>query len=102
MLSSIKFKQTLKSGENGFPFFVLSMPQRGDDKVLRQVAERIREIRKELKITQDVVEEDSGLSVGRIEAGSADLTLTTIVIPCDYFEVSLEEFFRGIGNQYPI
>ena len=75
---------------------------RRDEKVLRQIAERIREIRKELKITQDVVEQDTGLSIGRIEAGSMNLTVTTIVILCDYFEVSLEEFFRGIGNQYHI
>ncbi len=74
------------------------MAQRRDDKVLRQVAERIRDIRKELKITQDVVEDDTSLSIGRIEAGSMNL----IVILCDYFEVSLEEFFHGIGNQYPI
>ncbi len=78
------------------------MAQRRDDKVLRQVAERIRDIRKELKITQDVVEDDTSLSIGRIEAGSMNLSLTTIVILCDYFEVSLEEFFHGIGNQYPI
>ena len=75
---------------------------RRDDKVLLQIAERIREIRKELKITQNVVEEETGLSIGRIEAGSMNLTITTIVILCDYFEVSLEDFFRGIGNQYPI
>ncbi len=75
---------------------------RRDDRVLRQIAERIREIRKELKITQNVVEEETGLSIGRIEAGSMNLTITTIVILCDYFEVSLEDFFRGIGNQYPI
>ncbi len=78
------------------------MRERRDDKVLRQVAERVRDIRKELKITQNVAKEDTGLSIGRIEAGSTNLSLTTIVILCDYFEVSLEEFFHGIGNQYHI
>ncbi len=72
------------------------------DKVLRQIADRIREIRKELKITQTTIIEDTGINLGNLEATPKNLTITTIVILCDYFEVSLEEFFRGIGNQYHI
>ena len=78
------------------------MVQRRDDKVLRQIADRIREIRKELNITQTVVIEDTGVNIGNIEAEAKNLTITTLIILCDYFEVSLEEFFRGIGNQYHI
>ncbi len=78
------------------------MALRRDEKVLRQVADRIREIRKELKITQTTVIEDTGINVGNIESSPLNLTITSIVILCDYFEVSLEDFFRGIGNQYPI
>ncbi len=75
---------------------------RRDDRVLRQIADRIREIRKELKITQTTVIEDTGVNIGNIEAVPKNLSITSIVILCDYFEVSLEDFFRGIGNQYPI
>ena len=78
------------------------MVQRRDDKVLRQIADRIREIRKELKITQTTIIEDTGINIGNLEATPKNLAITTIVILCDYFEVSLEEFFRGIGNQYHI
>ncbi len=85
-----------------FASFVESMALRRDEKVLRQVADRIREIRKELKITQTTVIEDTGINVGNIESSPLNLTITSIVILCDYFEVSLEDFFRGIGNQYPI
>ena len=76
--------------------------KRRDDQLLRQIADRIREIRKELKITQDVVFEDIGVNVSVIESKAQNLTMTTVAILCDYFEVSLEDFFRGIGNQYPI
>jgi transcriptional regulator with XRE-family HTH domain len=78
------------------------MAPRRDEKVLRQVADRIREIRKELKITQTTVFEDTSINIGNIESSPLNLTITSIVILCDYFEVSLEEFFRGIGNQYTI
>ncbi len=79
-----------------FPSFVPYMAERRNDKLLGQVAERIRDLRKERALTQTAVYEDTGLSIGRIEAGSMNLTLTTISILCDYFEITLEEFFRGI------
>ncbi len=72
------------------------MAERRDDKVLRWVAGRIRELRKERGLTQTAVYEDTGISMGRVEAGSMNLTLTTIAILCDYFEISFEEFFRGM------
>ena len=73
------------------------MAQRRDGKLLRQIAERLREIRKELKITQDTVIEDTGVSIANIEAGSMNLTIMTIAILCEYYEVTLEEFFKGIN-----
>ncbi len=73
------------------------MKQRRDEKLLRQIAERLRDIRKELKITQDVVKEDTGVSISEIEGGRTNPTVMTIAILCEYYGVTLAEFFRGIG-----
>ncbi len=67
--------------------------------MLEQVAERIRELRKVRKLTQAAVFEDTGVDVGRIEVGRTNVTITTLTILCDYFEISLAEFFNGIGDK---
>jgi transcriptional regulator with XRE-family HTH domain len=72
------------------------MIQRRDDKVLRWVAGRIRELRKERGLTQNAVIEDTGISMGRVEGGRMNLSLTSIAILCEYFEITLEEFFKGM------
>jgi transcriptional regulator with XRE-family HTH domain len=73
-----------------------------NDKVLLQLAKRVRELRKARGLTQIAVLEDTGINIGNMETRPINLTITSIVTLCDYFEVSLEEFFRGIGNQYTI
>ena len=64
--------------------------------MLQWVALRIRELRKERGLTQTAVIEDTGISLGRIESGRMNLSLTTIAILCEYFEITFEEFFRGL------
>ncbi len=72
------------------------MAQRHDNKLLRQIAKRLRDIRKELKITQTVVKEDTGVSISNIELGCINISIMTIAILCEYYGVTLEEFFKGI------
>ena len=81
-----------------FPYFVPNMAQRHNDKFLRQIAERLRDIRMELKITQDVVKEDINVSISKIEIGSINLSIMTIAILCEYYGVTLEEFFKEIDT----
>ncbi len=72
------------------------MAKRHNEKLLRQIAERLRDIRKELKITQDVVKKEVGVAISEIEGGRMNPTIMTIAILCQYYDVSLEDFFRGI------
>ncbi len=72
------------------------MVKRRDDKVLQQIADRIRKLRKIRDLSQAAVFEDTGVNVGNIETKPFNMTITTIVVLCDYFEVTLEEFFKGI------
>ena len=72
------------------------MPQRRDDNLVQQVADRVRELRKARGLTQDALREDTGVHIKNIESKGINLTVTTIAILCEYFEISLEEFFKGI------
>ena len=51
--------------------------QRRNDFFVGQVADRLAKARRRHNLTQEVVRFDTGLNVGRIEAGCSDITLST-------------------------
>jgi transcriptional regulator with XRE-family HTH domain len=75
--------------------------QKSDHIVLRKIAMRFRELRKERRLTLEAVSFDTGINIARIEAGSKNLAIATIVNLCEYYGVTLEEFFRGMEEQIP-
>ncbi len=74
------------------------MPERCDHKLVRQVTDKLRKIRKAHRLTQTAVYEDTGIHIGRIESRDTNLTITAIGILCKYYEIPLEEFFKGIDG----
>ena len=68
--------------------------QRRNEILVKRIAERLKELRKERNLTQENVRFDLELNIGRIEA--AQHSFTTLGDLCDYYGVTLEEFFRGI------
>ncbi len=73
------------------------MAHRRDEKLIRQVMDKMRELRKTRGLTQDAVYEDTGVQIKVYETGTYNPTITTIAILCCYFGVTLEEFFKGIN-----
>ncbi len=71
--------------------------KRIDEKMLRQIMERLRELRKARKLTLGAVREDTGVDLGYYESRLTNLSITTIAILCSYYEITLEEFFKGIN-----
>ena len=49
-----------------------------------------------VNMTQEYVLYDTGLNVGRIEAGYTDITLSTLADLCDYYDISPGELLQGI------
>jgi transcriptional regulator with XRE-family HTH domain len=72
--------------------------QKSDHKMLRQIAVKFRELRKERKLTLDAVKFDTGVNVSNLEIGSKNLAIATIIKLCEYYGVTLEEFFRGMDT----
>ena len=70
--------------------------QRQNDFFVGQVADRLAKARRRLNLTQEVVRFDTGLNVGRIEAGCSDITLSTLAVLCDYYDISPGELFQDI------
>ena len=70
--------------------------KRRNDKLLKKVAERIKELRAKHEVTQEVFYNDTGINIGRIERAKRDIGITTIELICDYFNISIQEFFKNI------
>lgn len=64
--------------------------------LIKSVAHKLAEIRKSKGLSQTDVYIDTDLNIGHIEAGRKNVTLSTLAILCKYYDITLEEFFRGI------
>ena len=79
------------------PNFPLFMGKKSvDTELLWQIARRIKALREERNITQEVFYHDTGIHIGRIERAQRDISVTTLARICGYLEVGLEEFFEGV------
>ncbi len=74
------------------------MAQRRDDKLIRRVIDKLRVIRKARGLTQAAVYEDTSVDIQKYETQYTNLSLTTLAILCEYYEISLDEFFGGLDR----
>lgn len=67
--------------------------------LLAEVARKLKRLREEKGLSQADVYIDTDVNMARVENGRTSITLTTLCTLCDYYGVSLEEFFRGIETK---
>jgi transcriptional regulator with XRE-family HTH domain len=72
------------------------MGRKINKKLLSSIAIRIRKLREEKGITQEVFYNDTGIHIGRIESTNRDFSMSTFESICSYLEVSMEDFFKGV------
>lgn len=70
-----------------------------NDALLDEIIKTIKFIRKSKKITLEVFFFDTGIHLARIEQGKTNLTVSTLSKICEYFDISLKDFFSVIENQ---
>ncbi len=59
----------------------------------------IKEIRKIKNTTLEVFYFDTGIHLARIEQGKQNITIATLSKICEYFEISLSDFFLMVENK---
>ena len=59
--------------------------------LLRNLATKLKGLRKAKNVTQEQVLNDTGIHIARIEQGNRDVSYTTLCKLADYFEVNLSE-----------
>jgi transcriptional regulator with XRE-family HTH domain len=72
------------------------MAQVKNQVLLKKIAQRIKALREKKGITQEQFYNDTGIHLGRIETGTMNITVSTLDAVCQYLDVSLDEFFKGL------
>jgi DNA-binding Xre family transcriptional regulator len=70
--------------------------QRCNKDLLFGIAQRIKQLREEKNISQEVFYIDTDIHIARIETGKLNITVSTLQAICEYFEISLSDFFKGM------
>ena len=72
--------------------------QRRNEALIQLIAEKLVYIRQEHGLTQEIVYVDTEIHMGRVERGKYNITLSTLAELCDYYHISLRDFFKNIPN----
>lgn len=67
-----------------------------NDELISKIARRLKDLRAEKGLSQETVYFHTGIHIGKIETEKYNITVSTLSKLCDYYGVTLEEFFRGI------
>lgn len=73
--------------------------QRRDDAMLQAIAAKLKELRAKTGMTQLAVAKKTGQNRGRMEAAQSNMTISSLEKTCQFYEISLEDFFDGIEIQ---
>ena len=68
--------------------------QRCNKDLLLLIAQRIKQLREEKDISQEVLYLETDIHIARIETGKLNITVSTLQAICDYFKISLLDFFK--------
>ncbi|PKD18432.1 hypothetical protein APR41_04585 [Salegentibacter salinarum] len=66
-----------------------------NEEFLLSIAKRFKDLRELIKLTQENVYNDTSVHISRIESGKTNITLLTLKNLCDYFKITIPEFFRS-------
>lgn len=78
------------------PILYFMAKQIKNNKLLMGIAAVLKELREANGVSQEDVYNDTNIHVGRIETAKANPTVSTIAALCEYFDISLSDFYRRI------
>jgi transcriptional regulator with XRE-family HTH domain len=64
------------------------------EEALINIAKRVKWLRQQKGISQQNAYNDTGIHFGRLEQANSDVGYLTLLRICDYFEISLADFFK--------
>ncbi|WP_298539978.1 helix-turn-helix transcriptional regulator [uncultured Aquimarina sp.] len=64
--------------------------------LLQQITSKLKYLRQEKGLTQEDVYNDTGIHISRIERSKVNITVSTLSALCDYFDIKISDFFKGL------
>ena len=61
--------------------------------LLEAIAGRLKELRAKKGVSQEIVYEDTGVHIDKIETARYNITVSTLSKLCNYYGITLKEFF---------
>lgn len=74
------------------------MQNHKNELLTKQIALQIRKLRQSKNLSQETVFLDTDIHCARLEQGKQNVTVSTLKYLCDYFEITLSDFFKDIEN----
>lgn len=74
------------------------MARKHESSFLSELARRLKALREDRKLTLQEVYDATGVHIGRIESSKANVTLTTMVKLCRYYQVRLVDIVEGLDE----
>lgn len=68
-----------------------------DTTLLEAIAGKLKELRVAKGVSQETVYEDTGIHIGKIETARYNITVSTLSKLCNYYGITLKEFFDKHG-----
>ena len=72
------------------------MAQIKNIKLLQAIAVLLKELRAKKKLSQQEVNNDTGIHLGRLETGKHNFSVSTLDAICKYYEISTAEFYKRL------
>lgn len=63
---------------------------------LEKIAAKLRLLRRKAGLQQKTVSDETGLNIGHFETARKNITLSSLERLCDYYGITLKEFFKDI------
>ena len=79
-----------------FEFLCFMKKQWRNDVLIEEIARRLKDLRIGRGLSQETVYFNTGIHIGKIETEKYNITDSTLSKLCDYYQITLEEFFKGI------
>jgi transcriptional regulator with XRE-family HTH domain len=72
------------------------MGQLKNEALLQEIAKELKRLRRIKGVSQEDVFNDTEIHIGRIETGKTNISISTLSALCNYFGLSLSDFFKDI------
>lgn len=70
--------------------------QKRNDKLITSIGKKLQELRKNKGVSQIDVYIETNVNVKRIEAGTQNISVSTLSSLCEYYGIEIDEFFREL------